>query len=235
MKKFLVLAFLFFLSLNSNFAYKELDNYIWELNLNELATLQEKFETIKTKDNPIIEYAEKEVWKRISEYNLMREYLKDALESAVDKKIISNDEKDYYSRTIAIKYNEIKDWKFSANIIINQDLITIFYDKYLFLTRTREEIKRETQQLLFHEIGHKYAFWKDENQKKAFEKICWNWEKNICRNNDFVSDYALTDKDEDYAETFSYVFSDFWQWEKKWNSFSEKLKHKIEYFKNREF
>jgi hypothetical protein len=39
----------------------------------------------------------------------MREYLKDALESAVDKKIISNDEKDYYSRTITIKYNEIKD------------------------------------------------------------------------------------------------------------------------------
>ena len=235
MKKLLVLVFLFFLSLNSSFAYKELDNYIWELNLNELATLQEKFETIKTKNNPVIDYAEKEVGKRISEYNLMREYLKDALESAVDKKIISNDEKDYYSRTITIKYNEIKDWKFSANINIDQDLITFFYDKYLFLSRTREEIKREVQQLLFHEIGHKYAFWKDENQKKTFEKICWNWEKNICRNNDFVSDYALTDKDEDYAETFSYVFSDFWQWEKKWNSFSEKLKHKIEYFKNREF
>ena len=235
MKKLLVLVSLFFLSLNSSFAYKEIDNFIWELNLNELSTLQEKFEIIKTKDNPILEYAEKEVWKRISEYHLIREYLKDALDSSVDKKIISNDEKDYYSRTIAIKYNEIKDWKFSANIIINQDLITFFYDKYLFLTRTREEIKREVQQLLFHEIGHKYAFWKDENQKKAFEKICWNWEKNICRNNDFVSDYALTDKDEDYAETFSYVFSDFWQWEKKWNSFSEKLKHKIEYFKNKQF
>lgn len=154
--------------------------------------------------------------------------------TAVDKKIISNDEKDYYSRTITIKYNEIKDWKFSANININQDLITLFYDKYLFLSRTREEIRRETQQLLFHEIGHKYAFWKDESYKKEFEKICWNWEKNVCKNNDFVSDYALTNKDEDYAETFSFVFSDFWQWEKKWNSFSEKLKHKIEYFKNKQ-
>ena len=195
MKKLLVLVFLFFLSLNSSFAYKEIDNFIWELNLNELSTLQEKFETIKTKNNPVIEYAEKEVWKRISEYHLMREYLKDALDSAVDKKIISNDEKDYYSKTITIKYNEIKDWKFSANININQDLITIFYDKYLFLTRTRKEIKREVQQLLFHEIGHKYAFWKDESHKKEFEKICWNWENNICRNNDFVSDYALTDKD----------------------------------------
>lgn len=85
MKKFLVLTFLFFLSLNSTFAYKEIDNFIWELNLNELAALQEKFETIKTKNNPVIEYAEKEVWKRISEYHLMREYLKDALDSVKNR------------------------------------------------------------------------------------------------------------------------------------------------------
>lgn len=67
--------------------------------------------------------------------------------------------------------------------------------------------------VLIHELGHYIYFLKDET-RETFENICWtsNTDKRPeCTSYDgFYSKYAMTDSQEDYAETFAY----WYQWKK---------------------
>ena len=61
--------------------------------------------------------------------------------------------------------------------------------------------------LLTHETGHAY---KDkvmnEKQTDLWNKISWSCSKRDC----FVSDYAMTNPEEDFAETFRWVSLGWW-------------------------
>lgn len=66
--------------------------------------------------------------------------------------------------------------------------------------------KNYVSQLLVHELWHYVYYFKDANNT-VFDNICRQDKKNICSTkNDFVSDYATSNKEEDYAETFAYRY-----------------------------
>jgi len=75
-------------------------------------------------------------------------------------------------------------------------------DSYQYIDQLEWQIKK----LVIHEIGHYLYYFKDTTPN-IFESICWNkkWdtEKKICDYEEFVSNYAQTNAEEDYAETFS--------------------------------
>jgi hypothetical protein len=56
--------------------------------------------------------------------------------------------------------------------------------------------------LVYHELGHYIYYLKDTTTAK-FESICTSGDgKNLCLRKDYASDYAMTAREEDYAESF---------------------------------
>ena len=56
-------------------------------------------------------------------------------------------------------------------------------------------------QIFIHELAHYFYYFKDPNPK-VFENICREGNENRCNNSEFVSSYAMKNKEEDYAESF---------------------------------
>lgn len=65
--------------------------------------------------------------------------------------------------------------------------------------------EKYVKQIFIHELAHYFYYFKDNNSQ-SFEEICWENENNICTINNFVSDYAQKNKEEDYAESFTYRY-----------------------------
>lgn len=65
-------------------------------------------------------------------------------------------------------------------------------------------LKKSVPEIITHELWHVYNFLHDKNAD-IFSSICWNGEtlKPTCNRQSFVSDYAMLNTDEDYAETFT--------------------------------
>jgi len=59
--------------------------------------------------------------------------------------------------------------------------------------------------LIVHELGH-YLYYIKDTTFSVFERICWEGERNICTADDFIGEYAQTEKYEDYAEHFTYWY-----------------------------
>jgi hypothetical protein len=59
--------------------------------------------------------------------------------------------------------------------------------------------------LVYHELGHYFYYLKDSTSS-TFDSICTVNNKNICLRKDYVSDYAMTAKEEDYAESFQFRY-----------------------------
>ena len=230
-KKVILFLLSLFLLFNFSFAsFDKLDAYIENLSLEEVQEMKQKLEPIKD-SNEVIWYSLNKVNDILNSYEKTHIFLKKALKEAVERKIIDEKEREYYEKTTKIYYNFNKDWAVRGSNDITHDLLTFSYDKTLFRLLPEQEIERYIQQIVFHELAHKIAFSRDEKFKKEFEDICWKWEKNICKPKDFVSEYAMSDKDEDYAETFAFVKADYWEWrEKKLFNLSSKLQEKIKYF-----
>ncbi len=55
--------------------------------------------------------------------------------------------------------------------------------------------------LVYHEIAH-YIYYLKDTTTTNFESICTTNNKNTCLRKDYVSDYAMTAQEEDYAESF---------------------------------
>jgi hypothetical protein len=55
--------------------------------------------------------------------------------------------------------------------------------------------------LVYHEIAH-YIYYLKDRTTANFESICTTNNKNTCLRKDYVSDYAMTAQEEDYAESF---------------------------------
>ena len=75
-------------------------------------------------------------------------------------------------------------------------------DSYQYIDQLNTQVKK----LLLHELGHYIYYFKDKSTN-AFESLCRSSDgkttKNVCTSDEFVSAYAQTSTEEDYAETFS--------------------------------
>lgn len=61
------------------------------------------------------------------------------------------------------------------------------------------------KQISAHELGHYIYYFKDK-APQIFEKICRRDNKTICSNNKFMSNYAKSWPEEDYAESFAHWY-----------------------------
>ncbi|MDO4713568.1 MAG: hypothetical protein Q4B28_02755 [bacterium] len=61
------------------------------------------------------------------------------------------------------------------------------------------------RQILAHELGHYLYFFRD-NQTDYFDQLCREEQSSKCQSEHFVSNYAQTNKEEDYAESFAYRY-----------------------------
>lgn len=69
------------------------------------------------------------------------------------------------------------------------------------------------KQILAHELGHYLYFFRDP-QATNFDQLCRSNSHNQCQQQHFVSEYAQTNKEEDYAESFAYRYLSLQHFEK---------------------
>lgn len=84
-----------------------------------------------------------------------------------------------------------------SKIVINMNVCTT--ENYL------THFKKYVDQLFVHELAHYLYYFKDDTSR-TFENICRKNNRNICNSEDFVTKYAQSSKEEDYAESFSYWY-----------------------------
>lgn len=68
-----------------------------------------------------------------------------------------------------------------------------------------ENFENYVRQIFVHELGHYFYYFKD-SQSSKFGNFCWKSGENACENGDFVSGYAMKNKEEDYAESFTHRY-----------------------------
>lgn len=81
--------------------------------------------------------------------------------------------------------------------------------------------------IIYHELGHYYNYFYDMDNQ-SFLAICRSGQTNICQPTEFISTYAPTLPEEDYAETFAYYVQN------NQTVGNTKLQQKIDYFKIRD-
>lgn|GEM_PF-6188454 len=111
---------------------------------------------------------------------------------------------------------------------IKTELINLFITINLCFTHSYDQ-NYETflDRIIYHELGHYYNYFYDPNDS-AFVNICRNGTQNSCPSSEFVSSYAASSSDEDYAETFAYYVYD------KKPASTPVQQQKIDYFKIRD-
>jgi hypothetical protein len=118
--------------------------------------------------------------------------------------------------------------KFKA---INLNINLCSTEKYL------KNFERYVRQILVHELGHYFYYFKD-TLSSTFNPICREGETLICTSDDFVSTYAMTNADEDYAESFTHWYLETYISDQmivdtahgSANTQTEKLREKAAYF-----
>ena len=80
------------------------------------------------------------------------------------------------------------------NITFNINL----FSSEIFLNDFVDDVRR----ILIHELGH-YVSYQNPTLLQKFNKIC---KKNSCKKKDYVSSYAFSSPEEDFAETFAYRY-----------------------------
>ncbi|MDR3169627.1 MAG: hypothetical protein LBU27_08035 [Candidatus Peribacteria bacterium] len=84
---------------------------------------------------------------------------------------------------------------------INLNINLCTTEKYL------KNFERYVRQILVHELAHYFYYFKD-TLSSTFNPICRDEKKSTCTSEDFVSTYAMTNADEDYAESFTHWYLD---------------------------
>lgn len=74
--------------------------------------------------------------------------------------------------------------------------------KICWIYSNNEIIKNKVYKILLHELWHYFYFY--DFDKVKYIKNCFEWDKMICNESEFVSEYAKLNKEEYYAETFMY-------------------------------
>ncbi len=175
----------------------------------------------EAEDNPLISFVYIP-----SSFKLLIEAYSNNIDNYLNAPITNNK-----LREITIEfYQELVDvrWK------MKDQKILLFWPENMWET--------ETMTVFVHELWHYidlYFFSKKNltDQSVKFYDISWNWIKNIKhgqQNNDFVSGYAMTNRYEDFAESFTYYVlhnKDFLEKTEK----STILKEKYKFFKENLF
>ena len=76
--------------------------------------------------------------------------------------------------------------------------------------------------VMIHEFGHYLAYQSPEKIKR-FNNLCWKGKQKTCSSEAFISNYAKTNADEDFAESFTYRY--FTQQQQRKNSFYKPIKN----------
>ncbi len=71
------------------------------------------------------------------------------------------------------------------------------------------QLQNNIEQVITHELGHFFYYFHDVTPS-VFQKICriGSTKKALCTRESFVSKYAMTNDEEDYAESFSFWYLD---------------------------
>lgn len=100
-------------------------------------------------------------------------------------------------------------------------------------SKYQENYRNYFKQILAHELGHYIYFFRDEHSQN-FDKICRSNKKNTCNKDEFYSEYAQTNQEEDYAESFAYWYKALDQEKEFWSApATEIIFRKESYFNKR--
>ena len=141
----------------------------------------------------------------------------DALNDLHDMNILTNNEIKTIKDKLELRfvescgdnkgYHKINQYFGDNDILQNTTLEEIkldisLCDSYQYIDQLNTQVKK----LLLHELGHYIYYFKDTSTN-VFESLCRRSDgkttKNVCTSDEFVSSYAQTTTEEDYAETFS--------------------------------
>jgi hypothetical protein len=68
-----------------------------------------------------------------------------------------------------------------------------------------DNLENYVRQIFIHEIAHYLYYFKDSNSEQ-FGNFCWKNGTSTCAPSDFVSVYAMRNREEDYAESFTHRY-----------------------------
>ena len=147
--------------------------------------------------------------------NLVKWYIQETLAEMLNKKILSNWDIITLNNKIKISYTESCEdtvWSFNAYrhpitgkvVFSNISLIVSYCIPDFIFKKDKKDIK----QILTHEIWHYIYFFKDKNIAE-FINICWNNKQSKCEASDFITKYASSSQEEDYAESFVYRYLNY--------------------------
>lgn len=74
--------------------------------------------------------------------------------------------------------------------------------KICWVYSNNERIRNKVYKILLHELWHYFYFY--DFDKEKYIKNCFEWDKIICNESEFIDEYAKLNKEEYYAETFMY-------------------------------
>ena len=108
---------------------------------------------------------------------------------------------------------------------LNNELVNLFITINLcFQPNYEANYNTFIKRIVYHELGHYLDYFHDRDDS-VFRNMCWSGNTKTCTDDAFITSYAESAPDEDYAETFSYYIQDG-------SSVNDPiLQHKIDYFK----
>lgn len=177
-----------------------LDTFFESYEINSLKIYNKAFNIIKQsneydndKINIILNKIESELIKKYKE--LINWYIKEILEYYnldIQDKIILNVEID--NECWITTWKLVKTKKEFRRIELNIKICWIYSNN--------EIIRNKVYKILLHELWHYFYFY--DFDKVNYINNCFEWDKIICNESEFVDKYAKLNKEEYYAETFMY-------------------------------
>ena len=102
----------------------------------------------------------------------------------------------------------VRQWYNQYNQPMRAELINLFITINLCFTHSYDDnYESFLDRIIYHELGHFYQYFYDQDNDD-FTDVCRSGNENICSTNDFISPYARTSPDEDYAEMFAHYVYD---------------------------
>ena len=143
--------------------------------------------------------------------SLTDQYIQDRLQGLLDDEILSQEDIARLQDKLIIEYVEHcasihgafhmlvwPDGRREVSKIVLK--INECYEEYYL-----HNLRNYVDQILVHELGHYMYYFKD-NSTDSFDSICRSGTSSRCALDEFVSRYAQTSKEEDYAESFAYWY-----------------------------
>jgi hypothetical protein len=140
------------------------------------------------------------------------------IDALIDSKFITKEDKALMKGKVTFQYvancNEfdgkisLKQWYNGNKVRVRNELIGFNINVNIcFEPWFASDVQTSVSQIMAHELWHYFYYFHDQSPKQ-FEAICrvpWI-NKPICTKKNFVSEYAMSSPEEDYAESFAFRF-----------------------------